>query len=150
MSARGTCHKFDHDAAMALIADGVSMASVARQFGVTRERVRQICAQRGVVALSGHHDYDLREFIASHPDMSSREIAEQTGRNIGAVQYTARAIGVKLEKKYPRPTADKIAALAATGMTDGEVARELGIRQSYVSLAKRRFGIVFLRDGRSA
>lgn len=139
----------DHDEVLRLIREGFSQSEVGRRVGITRERVRQICAVHGVISVPGTVNHDLRDAIYENPSYTAKEFAAKFDVSESAVYFNARAIGVKLaQPSRPTPTTDRIRELAAKGLTVGEVAQALGIAQSSVSFSKRRYGIEFKRDGR--
>jgi DNA-binding CsgD family transcriptional regulator len=131
-------------------ARGLSQADTARELGVSREAVR-LMANKHVIHFSRKSDV-RRSFVAAAAEgggLTRREIAEAIGLSLPRVSRLLPAGHQVPRQPLPAPRGEQIAALAAQGLTVTEVARRLGISQVSVSAAKKRHGIVFLRDGRA-
>ncbi len=131
-------------------ARGLSQAQTARELGVTRRAVQKIADRHGILFRSSAEARHLMiAALADDGALTRREIADAVGLSLSHV-YSLTSRDKRIRRQpLPAPLAAQIAALAAGGMTASEVARHLGIPASTVSWAKKRFGIVFLRDGRS-
>ncbi len=152
---RECAEKIDRPAAYVLaLRMGFSQTETARALGVSQQAVDQWGKYNGVKFLPDHKKVIRKvvvDLIGSNhgQELTRSGVAEVIGVSVAAVDRAKRATGAKLKRQpMPRPTGEKIAALAAEGLTVGEVADKLGIPQPNVSQAKKRYGITFRRDAR--
>ena len=110
------------------------LRDVARKFGLTRERVRQI--------LCNESDYDrcaqgvrqqrIRTALELHPEWTAARVAQETGRSQTTVRILARGLGHKFPAKErpeykPRGRVLKILNLHNQGLRRPDIAKRLGI-----------------------
>jgi transposase-like protein len=135
---------------------GLSMADTARAVGVSRQSVAQWAKYWGYKfrpdfqQCGANFIADMAQEAAKRGLLKS-DLANVTGISFSRICAVVRRNGVAIKREpVPAPRAAQIRELAARGLTVSEVARELGIPQSDVSRAKKRWGIEFCRKGRSA
>ena len=132
---------------------GYSQATTASLLGVSREAVRLMANKYSIVFQSGRANVDRDdEMIRLHDEGKSQtQIAAELQCNSSSVFQACRRMGIS-RNKHPRKSKWEapVRALAAQGMTVGEVAAALGIGQPAVSRIKSALAIPFARDGRAA
>lgn len=130
-------------------ARGWTQAETARQLGVTREAVRKMAAKHRIPFPPTYRERAAvrkRRANTLAGVMTREELAQTLGVQPNHVSSIAK--GKTIRKQRPRPTVDKIEALAAQGMTVSEVARTLSMASANVSKAKAQYGIVFTKVGK--
>ena len=124
---------------------GMTLAAIGGEFGITRERVRQILRRAGVPSAGRRPSCrakvtkaHVKQMIALAPAMSVREIAERLGLNRQNV-YThlcKNGVKAKVGKRQCRPdTIERAFAIAAdykSGMKTREIAGKYGTQQATI------------------
>lgn len=143
---------------------GLTLAEVGAKFGITKERVRQIVKEAGVVAKHAVHTRTketlarIERFRAECGGMTDHEAAKLLGVHQSTVRKYEKATGLRLAREPNRGLQlaphtirmiEESPALAAQGMSKTEAARELGVDCALFHVQIRKYlPDLKWRDGR--
>lgn len=157
------------DCVAALAAGGANQTEIARELGVSRQRVHQIVRQHGITLLAdgrlkaaaaraGDSTALRAKFMGECEGMTAAEAAERLGVTTATVYRYAKVCGRKTRAAYPArnkrtPTTERILAaapeLAAKGMSKTEAAKALGVPPATLIVAAHTYlPDLIWRDGR--
>lgn len=135
--------KADPDLIRAMAAEGRSQSFIADLLGVSRERIRQICARDGIETLNGRRDYDLSDRMrdCAARGLTIQEAAKELGRYSSAIYQKAKAEGIVFAE--PKFRWHEVRDAAAEGLTATECARRMGWTPQNVWVEAKRNNITF-------
>lgn len=135
--------KADPDRIRELAAEGLSQSTIASILGVSRERIRQICARDCIDTVPGGRDYDLSDRMrdCAARGLTIQQAADELGRTVAGIYGKAKAEGITFAA--PAYRWHEIRDAAAEGLTITQCARRMGYTAQHVWREARRNGIVF-------
>jgi transposase-like protein len=133
---------FDHEAAVAMVKQGRTLTEVGAAFGVSGERIRQVCAKRGVVSVVRAARAEQYERIASlrAAGASREEIAGQEGVSTCVVSAACRKHGVTdadLQRAAMAPFVEKV----REGQSIRSVAMAAGVHPNVLAHWAKKAGV---------
>ena len=124
--------------------EGKTLTQIAREFGLSRERIRQICNQAGIPTVTPHSYVPLICAVCGNPyDPAGRDLNSRWG---GARTHL-REFGHHTRPRkttapwQPNERALRIIALKETGHSIAQIHRDMGITASYVQTILHRAGV---------
>lgn len=135
--------KADPDRIRELAAEGLSQSTIASILGVSRERIRQICARDCIETVPGGRDYDLSDRMrdCAARGLTIQQAADELGRTVAGIYGKAKAEGITFAE--PSRRWHEIRDAAAEGLTITECARRMGWTYQNVFNEAKRHGIKF-------